>query len=233
MWFDRGPCATPSTTLLFVIQTPCFLALSDSFLRTGFILVAAGILALAVGAGCQTLREVAALKDVKFRLDGVRDARLAGIELRSIQSYEDFGIQEVGRLTSTLARGEMPLSFTAQVEATNPEGNSVTARLTSMDWTLFLQDRETISGVVDEDIRLAPGTPTTVPVSVSLDLVRFFDDNLRSLADLAMAVAGRGPETVVSLRVNPTIRTPLGPMEPGPITVGRRSVGGEGQNGPE
>jgi hypothetical protein len=102
-----------------------------------------------------------------------------------------------------------------------------------MDWTLFLQDRETISGVVDEDIRLAPGTPTTVPVSVSLDLVRFFDENLRSLADLAMAVAGRGPETVVSLRVNPTIRTPLGRMEPGPITVGRRSVGGEGQNRPE
>ena len=176
--------------------------------------------------GCRTLREVSNLKEVRFRIDRVTDAQLAGISLSGVESYEDFGGLDIARLGSALANGRLPLAFKLHVEATNPEGNSLNARLTNMDWTLLLEDRETISGTVERTIVLPPGEPTDVPVDVSLDLAELFDGNLQRLVALATAVAGEGPPTNVKLKVQPTIQTRLGPMRyPSPITVVSKDVG--------
>jgi hypothetical protein len=189
-----------------------------------------GVLMLGGGAvllsSCQTLRELRSLKDVDFRIDRATDARLAGIDLNRVDSYSDLGATDVARLTSAVSRGELPLSFTLHLEATNPETNRVSARLTKMDWTLLLNDQETVTGVFDREVELPPGMPTDVPVGIELDLARFFNDNLQGLVDLASSVGGEGPPTSVKLRVQPTVRTAIGPIEyPRPITVVSRDVG--------
>lgn len=193
--------------------------------------VAAGSLLLVCLGGtlaCQTLRDISNLKNVQFRIDRVSGARLAGIDLGNVESYRDLGGMTVTRLGSALSRGEMPLSFTLHVEGTNPKSNGVNARLTEMDWTLLLQDRETISGTVDREVVLEPGTPADLPVDLELDLIDFFDENLRGLVDLATAVAGEGPPQNLKLKVQPTIQTRLGPMAyPKPITVVSEDVGAE------
>lgn len=177
-------------------------------------------------SSCQTLREVRSLKDVDFRIDRATNAQLAGVNLRRLESFSDLGAMDVARLTSTLSQGELPLSFTLHMEATNPESNTVSARLTQMDWTLLLDDKETVNGNFDQEVTLPPGTPTDVPIDINLDLVRFFDENLRGLVDLAASVGGEGPPTNVKLRVQPTIRTRIGPIKyPEPITVVSRDVG--------
>jgi len=176
---------------------------------------------------CQSLREVANLKDVRFRIDRATDARLAGVRLEEVQSYEDLGGADVARLAAAVSRGEVPFSFRLQVEAENPSSNGVNARLTKMDWTLLLDERETISGIFEREVVLPPGTPKEVPVDVKLDLVEFFDENLQGLVDLATAVGGDGPPSKVQLRVQPTVRTPFGQMKyPNPITVVSKDVGG-------
>jgi hypothetical protein len=167
------------------------------------------------------------LKDVRFRLDRVTDARLAGIELAGLQSYEDLSGMDVARLGAALADGRLPLSFTLYVEAENPASNDVTARLVRMDWTLLLEEKETVSGRVDREISLPPGEPTDVPVPIELDLVSFFDENLRQLVGLAAALGGEGPPQRIKLRAQPTVRTPLGRMKyPQPLTVVHEEVGG-------
>jgi hypothetical protein len=191
------------------------------------VLVVAGAL-----ASCQTLREVSSLKDVRFRIDRTTNAQLSGIDLSSVESYDDLRGADVARLASSLAQGRLPLSFTLMVEAENPESNTVPARLTKMDWTLLLEETETINGTFDREVRLAPGAPTEVPVHVELDLVRFFGENLQQLVSLATAVAGEGPPTNVQLRVQPTINTALGPMKyPEPITVVHKDVGAQPPSG--
>jgi len=178
---------------------------------------------------CQSLREVANLKDVRFRIDRATDAQLAGIRLGEVQSYDDLGGADVARLAAAVSRGELPLSFRLHVEAENPASNSVNARLTKMDWTLLLDEQETISGVFDREVVLRPGSPEDVPVDIKLDLVKFFDQNLQGMVDLATAIGGDGPPSNVQLRMRPTVRTPLGEMKyPNPITVVSRDVGGEG-----
>ncbi len=179
-------------------------------------------------SGCQTLREVAQLRNVKFQLDRVSNAQLSGIDLRSLRSYEDLGGVQVARLASDVSNGRLPLSFTLHLQGTNPEGNSVDARLTQMEWTLLLQDKETISGTTDRGVVMSPGTPTDIPLELSLNLLDFFDDNLRGLVELASAFGEGAPPATVELRMRPTIQTAVGPIRyPEPITVTRQEVGGE------
>lgn len=199
------------------------------------ISAAAIVLAALVGlAGCQTLREVTNLRKVQFAIDRVAEPQLAGISLNRIDSYRDLGASEVLQLTRAAANGEMPLAFTLRVDAENPSENSVAAQLVAMDWTLLLDDTETIEGRFEENTRLSPGQSTTLSIPIELDLVRFFGDNARDLIDLALAVSGEGGSKTVTLRATPTVDTVIGPIRyPEPITIVRREVGqGTATNGP-
>lgn len=183
------------------------------------------LVAVVVGS-CQVLREVSQLRNVQFRIDRVDDARLAGIELRTLDTYDDLGALQVARLASMVSNGELPLDFTLHLEARNPSKNGVDARLTQMDWTLLLEDTETISGTTERTFTLPAGEPTDVPVEMSLNLIDFFGDNLKQLIELAAAFGGDQPPKTLKLEVQPTVQTPLGSMKyPQPILVARQDVG--------
>jgi hypothetical protein len=178
-------------------------------------------------AGCATLQQLAALRDVDFSVDRVSGVRLAGIDLTGVRSYSDLGVTDAGRLALAVSQRELPMDFRVHLTALNPEDNSVDARLVRLDWTLFLQGRETLSGVFADETLLPRGQPTDVPISVSLDLIDFFEGSARDLLDLALAVSGQGgAPTEVTLRAVPTVDTALGPIRyPEPITIVSREVG--------
>lgn len=177
--------------------------------------------------GCATLKEVAALRKVDFHLAGVGDPVLAGVSLKDVRSYQDIGFIEAGRLALALASKDLPLTFTLNVRAENPADNPVPARFVGMAWTLFLQDKETISGTIDQDVVLQPGEPQDVPVAVSLNLIEFFDGGIQDLVNLASSLTGKdGATTNIRLELLPTINTSLGPIQyPRPITVINKQVG--------
>lgn len=190
-------------------------------------LVAALAACLAV-AGCATLEQVAALRKVEFDLDRVSGATLAGVQLEGKSSYRDLATTDVARLVAAVAAREVPLSMTVHVEGTNPETNTVSARLVRMDWTLLIDDEETISGTFDQEVVFAPGQPTDVPIPVELDLWDFFSGRAEDLFALAQAATGTGGShtMTLALEATPTIDTPIGPIRyPGPIRIVQRDVG--------
>lgn len=196
--------------------------------RPGAPVVALLACTLLLLTGCQTLREVANLRDVNFEIDRVAEARLAGVDLETVRSYEDLGAADMIRLSAAIADREVPLSFTLHLNARNPESNTVAARLTEMDWTLLLQDTETISGRFAQEVVIPPGEVKDVPIPVEVELTRFFDDNLRQLVELALAISGDGEPRNVKLKARPTIQTQLGPIQyPRDITIVNEDVGRE------
>jgi len=178
------------------------------------------ILGLLLVPGCATLQSLTALSQVRFDLDGVSQLRLAGVELDRVRSYDDLSLVDAGRIGAAVLSRRLPMEATLQVGANNPEANPE-ARLLALDWTLFLRDRETVSGNVEQEFRLAPGARTEVPVRVSLDLLEFFEGSTRDLVDLALALVGAGEESVeVRLDALPTVQTPLGPIQyPRPLSL--------------
>jgi hypothetical protein len=167
--------------------------------------VAALAITLSVGlalTGCATLREVAALREVE-----------------SMRSVEELGATDLLRVGAAIARKELPLEAVLLVDASNPADNAQ-ARLVGLDWTLYLENRETVSGILDREYVLPPGEPVAVPVRVHLDLLEFFDGGLEEMVGLALALAGAGEPTSVRLDALPSIETPLGPIRyPRPVRI--------------
>jgi hypothetical protein len=183
---------------------------------------------VAVAGACATLQQMAALGRVDFELAGVGDGRLAGVDLARISSYGNLTALEVGRIAVALAGDDLPLEFRVDVRGLNPADNKVTARLVQLSWTLRLNDRETISGLLDDPVAFPPGEPVTIPMTMRLDVVDFFEGSAPDLVNLAAAIAGLDADpAAVSLQAVPTIETPLGPISyPSPITIKSRVVGG-------
>lgn len=186
------------------------------------LLVAAGL------AGCATLQQIAALRQVDFSLAGNRNARLAGVDLSRIRTYRDLSAVDIARIGLAVARKDLPFEFQLDVRGENPASNSVTATMVRLAWSLYLNDKETISGTLDTTLAFPPGQPTTFPMQMRLNLVEFFSGPAESLVDIAASVAGvSGDPTRISLRGVPTIDTPIGRISyPTPITIVTRTVGG-------
>ncbi len=174
---------------------------------------------------CTALQELANLRNVDVAIDRVTDANLAGVNVQQIRSYDDLNGGQVARLVAALATGKAPLSFTLHVGAENPAENAANARLVQLDWTLLLDNTETISGVFNDDRVIAPGATVDIPLTMELDLVQFFGRNVQDIVELAAAVSGQGSKEI-ALRARPTVTTPIGPIAyPSEITIVRRRVG--------
>lgn len=141
--------------------------------------------------GCATVKEMVALRHVEFRFTRVSDAAVAGIALSRVTTYDALGPADVARFALAVAAQDVPLDLVVHLEGRNPETNNVTARMVAMDWTYLVDDRETVSGSLTQPLSFPPGTPTDVPVTVSLDLVRFFGGDGRALLETALSLAGQ------------------------------------------
>jgi hypothetical protein len=178
-------------------------------------------------AGCVTLSRLTALKRVDFSIAGVEDGRLAGVELRRIASYGDLNAMEIGRIALAISRRDVPLDLRVMIRADNPAGNRTAATMVKLVWTLLLDDKETVSGVLDTTVTMPPGRTAYIPLPMRVNLRQFFDGPARSLVNLAASVAGLSSRpTRIAVRAVPTINTPLGPITyPEPITIVKRTVG--------
>jgi len=177
-------------------------------------------------SGCQVFKQAANLSRLDFSLSGVDSPRLAGIDLTSVRSPDDVSPTDMLRLGSAVLRDDLPFDFTLLVAAENPQSNSVDARMVRLDWTLLLDDRETVSGFSEPDVEIAPGSTAELPTVISLNLLEFFESGLPDLIDLALAVSGSGDPTRVKLEATPTVTTVLGPIKyPVPIVIVGSEVG--------
>jgi hypothetical protein len=184
--------------------------------RTALLLALA---ALVLAPGCTTLQQLAQLREVDFALDRLSDGLVAGVDLDRLAG-RDVSALDLARLGRAAAEGEVPLQFVLHVGAENPGENAVAARLVSLDWTLFLDGTETVSGVYNDDRLIPPGGRVDLPVSVELDLVRFFGRNVGDLAELVQALATDEGRQTIRLEARPSVNTDLGPIPyPGTISI--------------
>lgn len=176
--------------------------------------ISATIASLLLSA-CATLSPTYDLSKVKFTLDHISSVRVAGIDLMDIGSLDELNVFQMARATLAISRENLPLDLTLHLKSENPLANQVAATLTSMDWTLILDGRETIHGTLAENVTLPAGEMQDIPLQLSLNMFEFFNEkNAMDMLDLALAFAGEGggiPKGI-ALKVRPTIDTPFGPI---------------------
>lgn len=183
-------------------------------------------------SGCKTLNNLkdtfSNLQRLEFKLDNVNQFRLAGVNLSNISSLNDISLVDGIKLTQAFANKRLPAQFVLNVDAKNPndgKGGSKqsSATLTSFDWKLYIDDKETIAGDINNDFTV-PGTgqSETIPLAMNIDLYEFFGNKgYEDMIRLALAIGGQnGSAARLKLDARPTVNTSLGNINyPSRITI--------------
>jgi hypothetical protein len=197
--------------------------------RCAAVLALAGVLSIWSCAGLNDMAAVLAnLQRLKFKIAGVRDFRLVGIDIGGKAKLTDFNAADVLKLGQSYTSKKLPVSLVVDVLAVNPNdgtgGTTKTAStLTGLECRLLIDGSPTVTGNIDQPVEI-PGTgqESVVPIRITLDLLEFFGGkNLTEVLNLALALGGRsGSPTRIALDAQPTVSTPFGPITyPGRLTI--------------
>jgi hypothetical protein len=132
--------------------------------RAGLALLAlAGVLAL---SSCAAIDEMAAalanLQRLKFKLSGVRDFRLLGIDIGGKARLGDFSALDAVKLVQSYTSRKLPVDFVVDVLAVNPNDGTggtrqTTSTLTGLECRLLIDGQPTVVGNIDGPSRSRHG----------------------------------------------------------------------------
>lgn len=183
------------------------------------LFIASLVLSLVIsGIQCSVYETLTNVSRLKFKVGAVNGFQINGVSLSGKSKLADFNALDAIKLTAAFTQGSLPASFVLNVDAKNPNDGTggykkSDATIQNFKWRLFLDDKETISGELNEPL-VVPGTGevTTIPIKINLDLMKFFKDKgYDSIINLALALGGvQGSSSRVTLYATPTVSSPLG-----------------------
>jgi len=177
---------------------------------------------------CSLYQAARNLQRLKFKISGIEDFRLMGVSLTGKTKLSDLSWSDAVKLKDLVSLKSFPVQFVLNLDAYNPNDGKTNpiksdATITSMDWRLVIDDVPTISGYINTPISIpATGQSITIPMTMELDLYKFFSDrSYDKLIDLALALGGLNSDlTRVKLDIKPSVKTILGSITyPSWITV--------------
>ncbi len=198
---------------------------------TSVVLVAA-LAGLLFIQSCETLdqitRTLMSLRRLQFKLDGVHDFSLLGINFTGKSALADFSAADGLELFQGFRSKKLPAELTLDILVRNPNDGSggstkTTSTLTGLESRLLIDGKPTVYGNIDRPIEV-PGTgqATTIPVRMSIDLFEFFGQQAyEEIINLALAIGGKRRDiSRISLDAQPKVSTRFGEIVyPGRITI--------------
>ena len=168
--------------------------------------------------GCSAYETIVNLSRLKFRIDSIDNLELAGIPLKNKLSINDFSTLETMKLSTAFVRNTLPLTFTINVDAKNPNDGTggyprTNATIVSFPWRLFLDDKQTVTGNIGSEVAVpGSGETTKIPLKVTIDLVQFFKEKgYQGILNLALnLVKESSAPSKITLYAQPTVGSQLG-----------------------
>ncbi|MBN8584854.1 MAG: hypothetical protein J0M37_07130 [Ignavibacteria bacterium] len=188
-----------------------------------------------INFGCSGVMDaITNVQRLQFKLDKVTGMKVANVSLSNFSSISNIGVIDAANLLAAFTSGKLPVEFTLNVLAKNPnDGTGGTkqssAVIENLAWRLFIDSKETINGNVGNISVPGVGQSTNIPILMSFDLLKFFSNGqYNDLINLALALGGKsGSSSRITLKVKPTVSTILGPITyPGEFDVVDREFRG-------
>lgn len=179
-------------------------------------------------SSCSIYKTVMNVTRLKFKVSNVDQFKVNGISIADKQKLTDFNAGEILGLTTKVASGQLPVSFTLNIEAKNPNDGSggypkTDITLKSFPFKLFLNNKETISGNISGPMTIpGKGENSLIPLTIEMNLIQFFKDKgLNEIIDLALNLGGvKKTTSQIKLTAKPLLGTPIGDLDyPGEITI--------------
>lgn len=161
---------------------------------------------LLITSGCKALMPYVNVVNCDFRMKSVSSVRLGGLDIERISSPSELSFLQIGSLTKAYLSGDLPLSFTLNLEGKNPNASSAT--LAGFDWILFIDDVQMVSGINETEYQIpANNGLADIPLNISVDLLEVLSGESKDALlnfGFNLADASNKP-TRISLKIKPTI----------------------------
>ncbi|MCB0743981.1 MAG: hypothetical protein KDC67_08765 [Ignavibacteriae bacterium] len=177
---------------------------------------------------CGVYNSLMNLSKLKFKLGSVNNFQVGSMLITNKSKLSDFAATDLLKLTSQVISGKFPVTFTVNVLAQNPNTSSGSGEIADISlqafpWTLYINDKKTISGNISSPVSVpAVEGVTTIPLQMQLDLLDYFQgDGLNELVNLALKLGGqKGSPSNIKIVAEPVLGTPIGNMSyPSPLTI--------------
>jgi len=174
-------------------------------------------------SGCAQLQQLTNFSKCEFRTTTVDNLTLGGVNVQNVTSVADFNLMTLGGLLKSVAAGKMPLNFTINIEAKNP--NTGLAAMNKIEWIAIIDSTELTRGIVDQRVEIPAGTTAIVPINIQSDLLQVFKGHAgKSLLNLGLNLAGADgvPSSRLTIKIKPTVLIGTYPLQyPGYIKVSK------------
>jgi len=160
-------------------------------------------------SSCDVMKQVSEMSNLAkcdFKLQSVQQLRLAGIDVQNVKKISDLSMFDGAKLASAVASQQLPLDFTINIEAKNP--NATPAGMTRIDWVLLIDDVEMTQGILDKQVTIpANNGLAVIPMQMHVDLKKALSGkSADAIINFGMNLAGSGSKpTRFTLRMKPTI----------------------------
>lgn len=175
--------------------------------------------------GCAELQQLMTLTKCEFRTKDVQNVTVAGIEVQNKKSLSDFDALTVINLTRAITQKKLPLQFTYNVEARNP--NPSTAAMTKCEWIALINDKQLIAGAVNQKVEIpSNGGTAVIPITVQADLFEVFKGGQgKELLGYGLGLKDENnqPTQKLTLKLKPTLTVAgMQITYPGYITINKQ-----------
>lgn len=186
------------------------------------------LLFILVLSGCSVLKTIENVSRLKYKIHSAVGYKVLGISIDNKKSIKDFSSLEMLKLSSGILKGSLPLTFSLNIEAKNPNDGTggypqTDLTLESFPYKLFINDKEIIAGDIESPVIVpGKGESTLIALNVEFDIAKSFKEkSLDDILSLLLNLGGVGGSTSnLKLLVRPAIGTPIGKINyPNEITV--------------
>jgi hypothetical protein len=180
------------------------------------------IFSLIAFGSCKTLMSYTNIVKCDFRMESLKNPTVAGIDVNSIRKLSDLSFIQAGRITTAYLGGNVPLSFTLNMEGKNP--NTTEARMAQFDWIVKIDDIQIATGTNQSEYVIPANNGTQImPLKITVNLFDVVNkDSKDALINFGLNLTDAGDKpTRVSLQIRPTVYVGSIPITyPGYLNLG-------------
>jgi hypothetical protein len=170
-----------------------------------FTVLALAACALLLG-GCSVFSGLSTVKECNYTFAGLDNFSYAGVKLDKLKDPKSLTLTDSINILTALRDKNTKLTFNTLVDIENP--HSGTASVEKMDWILFLDDVEMLSGINNDTIKVEPNATSRATIQANVDPTKVLNGNsLENLWTLYCKLSGRdtSKSTKVTLKLKPTV----------------------------
>ena len=156
----------------------------------------------------QQLKAVRTYAKTTFRLVGIDEAQLAGLDVQPGAGGAALSPAQTSQLAAARGADNVPLKLRLRLEARNPNRDKVL--LNQLEYEVLVDNREVASGSTDEVLEIGPRGTLAIPLAVTANVHDALAAGLRPEALAAALSSWSRQPGRLSVRVRPTFQNATG-----------------------